>query len=109
MVPIGNGEDGMAKKITKKDVVGKFNGRVTELDVSGEGANSAQLEFAITPIDGGQSKTFAVWFDTEARVFEAMASILTMAFRANMAVTVQYREKTGETPKAISVRVPAVD
>ena len=98
----------MAKSKAKKSEVGTFNGRVTELDVGGEGPNSAQLEFSITPVDGGQARTFAVWFDTEARVFAAMASILAMAFRANIVVTVQYRETAGETPKALNIRVPAI-
>jgi hypothetical protein len=90
-------------------LTGTFNGRVTELDVGGNGPNSGQLEFALTPGDGQQSKTFAVWMDTEARVFTAMASILTMAFQANIMVTVEYTQEEGGTPKAISVRVPAVD
>jgi hypothetical protein len=84
-----------------------LTGRVTELDVGGDGPNSGQLKFAVTPTDGGQSTTFGVWMDTEARVFTAMATILTMAFRANITLRVEYTQKEGGTPKAIGVRVPA--
>jgi hypothetical protein len=84
-----------------------LTGRVTELDVGGDGPNSGQLEFAVTPPNGGPSTTFAVWMDTEARVFTAMTTILAMAFRANITLTVEYVQKEEGTPKAISVRVPA--
>jgi hypothetical protein len=63
----------------------------------------------LTPTDDGPPKTFVVEMDTEARVFSAMATLLTMAYRANIVVTVQYRLIEGGTPRAINVRIPATN
>jgi hypothetical protein len=88
---------------------GTFSGRVTEIDIGGTGPNSGQLEFAVTPDGGGVSMTFVVEMDTEARVFTVMATLLTMAYRASLPVTVEYQVIEGAAPKAINIRLPATD
>ena len=84
-----------------------FTGTVTELDVGGNGANSAQLEFSVTPLEGqGQPETFVVLFGTEPQVFSAMATLLTAAYMAKMIVTVTYfSPEPGATPVAINVKL----
>ena len=85
-----------------------FAGTVTELDVGGNGPNSAQLEFSITPLKGaGKPETFVVEFDTEPQVLSAMATLLTAAYMAKMIVTVTFLVQPGATSKAINVNLGA--
>ena len=46
----------------------EFVGVVTELDISGWGPNSAQLEFSLTP-QSGQPVTFVMEFDAMPQMF----------------------------------------
>jgi hypothetical protein len=85
-----------------------ITGTVTELDVGGHGPNSGQLEFSITPLPvGPAAQTFAVWMDTEDRVFTSMTMMLMMAYHFKTPVTVEYLTQPGQTPKALNVKVPA--
>lgn len=84
-----------------------FSGTVTELDVGGDGANSAQLEFSVTPLKGqGQPETFVVLFEAEPQVFSAMTTLLTAAYMAKMIVTITYfSPEPGATPVATNVKL----
>ncbi len=85
-----------------------FVGTVTELDVGGEGPNSAHLEFSITPLKGAREpQTFVVPSGTEPQVFTAMATLLTAAYMAKMIVTVVYLPQSAATPVAINVKLGA--
>jgi hypothetical protein len=95
-------------KPKKRRAANTFTGRVTEIDVGGSGPNSGQLEFALTPLDGGQPETFIVLMDSEGRVFAAMTSLLIMAYRAAEPVTITYRRMPKETSRCTNVRLPAL-
>jgi hypothetical protein len=83
-----------------------FVGTVTELDVGGDGPNSARLEFSITPLKGiGEPQTFGVLSGTEPQVFTAMATLLTAAYMARMTVTVSYAPQPGATAVATNVKL----
>ncbi len=87
--------------------VRSVSGIIAELDVSGFGPNSAQLEFAITPA-GKPSETYVVNFDAEPQVFASIATILSGAYQARTAVTVfiPSGQKPGETERISGVKVP---
>jgi hypothetical protein len=86
-----------------------FSGTVTELEVGGNGSNSAQLEFSVTPPKGAgdDPETFVVEFATEPQVCAAMAALLTAAYVEKMIVTVTYTPRPGATPKAAKVKLGA--
>lgn len=88
------------------DVTMTFAGTVSELDVGGNGPNSAQLEFSITPLKGAREpETFVVLFGTEPQVFTAMATLLTAAYMAKMIVIVTYLPRADATSVAVSVKL----
>jgi hypothetical protein len=83
-----------------------FAGTVSELDVGGNGANSAQLEFSIASLKGArETEMFVVPSGTEPQVFTAMAALLTAAYMANMIVTITYLAKENATPVAVNVKL----
>jgi hypothetical protein len=85
-----------------------FIGAVTELDVGGDGPNSAQLEFSVAPLKrAGPPQTFVVPFGTEPQIFAAMAALLTAAYMAKMVVTVTYSPQRNATPIALGVKLSA--
>ena len=85
---------------------GTFVGTVTELDVGGNGPGSAQLEFSVTPLNGGgEPATFVVLFGAEPQVFAAMSTLLTAAYVGKFVVTVEYLSLPGATPNAINVKI----
>ena len=85
-----------------------LTGQVTELDVSGYGPNSAQLEFSITP-QNKPPETFVMEFDTEPQVFAVAATILMNAYqtKTNVQITIPGGQPIGQTPKISGVKVPA--
>ncbi len=94
------------------DATMTFAGTVSELDVGGNGPNSAQLEFSVTPLKGAREpETFVVPFGTEPQVFTAMATLLTAAYMAKMIVTVTYLPGADATPVAVNVKLggPSAD
>jgi hypothetical protein len=94
------------------DATMTFAGTVSELDVGGNGPNSAQLEFSVTPLKSArEQETFVVPFGTEPQVFAAMATLLTAAYMAKMIVTVTYLAQADAPPVAVNVKLgaPSVD
>ena len=88
------------------DDVLTFVGTVTDLDVGGNGPNSARLEFSVKPLKGaGEAQTFVVLSGTEPQVFTAMATLLTAAYMAKMIVTVAYLSQSAGTPVATNVKL----
>ena len=90
-------------KIRKDAVLVK--GVVKELDVSGTGPSSGQLEFVVTE-PNGVNHTVTVEMDTEARVFASMASLLAIAYHSAITVAVAYLPVTGGAGKAVNVIFP---
>jgi len=95
----------MSKKPVRKKT-GTFTGLVQEINIAGDGPNSGQLEFSLIPTQG-PAKTFVAEMGTETRVVAAMTTLLTMAYRANLPVSIVYRMVEGGTPIAIQVGLPA--
>jgi hypothetical protein len=85
---------------------GTFTGVVQEINIAGDGPNSGQLEFSLVAREG-HPMTFVAEMDTEARVVAAMTTLLTMAYRANLPVSVVYRIVDDGTSRAIQVGLPA--
>ena len=85
---------------------GTFTGTVQEINIAGDGPNSGQLEFSLVPPQG-RPMTFVAEMDTETRVVAAMTTLLTMAYRANLPVSIVYRIVEGGTPIATQVGLPA--
>ena len=71
-----------------------FTGRVILIDADGYGPGSAQLLFGLNSLDGLTNMAFVVLSDTEPQVFSSMASMLTMAYRAAIPVTVMRARTT---------------
>ncbi|MBV8473502.1 MAG: hypothetical protein JO234_08810 [Hyphomicrobiales bacterium] len=86
-----------------------YVGTLIELNVGGEGPNSAQLEFSIAPLKGaGEPQTFVVQA-AEPQVFTAMATLLTAAYMAKMIVTVGYVARPAQTPMVTNVKLGGPD
>ena len=97
----------MAKRKRTGKSIGTFTGRVLLINVKGDGPNSAQLEFSLISLDEKDKATFIVGMGAEGRVFNSMSTVLAMAYRAALPVSVTYRRIEGGTPVAIELQVPA--
>ena len=84
----------------------EFVGVVTELDISGWGPNSAQLEFSLTP-QSGQPVTFVMEFDAVPQMFAAGATMLTMAFEKKMPIRAIFPANQTGTPRISGLKLPA--
>lgn len=81
-------------------------GTVSELDVGGNGPNSAQLKFSVRSLNGAREpEAFVVLFGTEPQVFTAMAALLTAAYMAKMVVTVTCLPRADEPSIAVNVKL----
>ena len=82
-------------------------GTVTEIDISGFGPNSAQLEFAIT---SEKNETFVVNFDAEPQFFASATTMLLMAYQTKTPIQISIpmdQQHPGETLKINGVKLPA--
>lgn len=86
--------------------MGTLTGSVTWLGVTGNGQNSAMVQFSLQP-DVGVASTYIVtaYPAFEPQVFSGMASLLAAAYYAQKQVTIEYYEVPRETPRCTSVEL----
>jgi hypothetical protein len=83
-----------------------ITGSVTELDISGFGPNSAQLEFAFAPATGGPASTFVMQTDAVPQMFAAATTMLTMAYQFKTIVVITVPQPpTQPTPRISGVKM----
>lgn len=77
-------------------------GKVTSVNVNGDGQNSAQLLFTV------KETPFVVlsYPAYEPQVYAAMAALVSAAYFAEADIKVKYKKVTGETNRAIQIEIP---
>jgi hypothetical protein len=84
----------------------QIRGSVTELDISGFGPNSAQLEFAFFPEGAQQAQTFVMQTDAVPQMFAAATTMLTMAYQFKTIVEITVPQPpTQPTPRISGVKM----